>query len=29
VILLGAAVIILIVVALLNLDTGDGDGGNY
>ena len=28
-IILGAAVIILIAIALLNLDTGDDDGGNY
>jgi hypothetical protein len=29
VIILGAAVIILIAIALLNLDTGDDDDGNY
>lgn len=28
-IILGAAVVVLIVVALLNLDTGDGDNSNY
>lgn len=28
-IILGAAVVVLIIVALLNLDTGDGDDGNY
>ena len=28
-IILGAAVIILIAIALLNLDTGDDDDGNY
>ena len=28
-IILGAAIIILIAVALLNLDTGDGDDSNY
>ena len=28
-IILGAAIVVLIAIALLNLDTGDGDDSNF